>query len=673
MTTLTQKSIALLSVLFLFSWLAACGSPAATPPAATSVEPTTESAAPATTEAETEPAVEADAPAGETRTVQHAMGQTEITCTPQRIVTLGQGATDSLLALGVEPVGIVDPWGDVWYDYLADQVEGIPSLGSELEPNLETIVSLDPDLIIGSKTRHEAIYDQLAAIAPTVFAENIGRVWQENLLLYAQATCLEDKGAALVADWQARIADFREKMGDKLATEISLVRFRSDEARIYTTGFPGSILYEAGLARPEEQYFPIEEWDEAPQVITLSKEQIPMMDGDVMFYMVSDWGNTEATELQQDWTDEPLWQTLRVVQEGQTYPVNEQHWNLGGGIQAANRMLDDLYQFFLADEETAGADTGTSDRQTHTIHHALGEVDVPIDPQRVVVLDAMDNVLALGITPVGASNWMGTRTGERATFPGYLDAATLDGIEWLGDNKQPNLEVITALKPDLILGRTNWHAEIYNTLSTIAPTVLIDQEAVGGWRGQFLAYAAALNRTEQAQQLLADYDARTAALSEQFAAMSPAPQVSVVRFDPDRIVIYEKQIFAGSVLADAGVPRPPEQDKEQKSEQISTEQLPLIDGDVIFTLQANPDESMLAELRDNSLWNQLDAVQSEQVHDVSFDIWVGGWTITGANLILDDVERYLLPDETSSTTPLPESPASRPIQMALSADLGAMP
>lgn len=286
---------------------------------------------------------------GETRAVDHAMGTATVSCEAQRVVTLGQGATDTTLALGVEPVGVVDPWGNGWYAYIVDQVEGITSVGTETQPNLEAIAALRPDLILGSKLRHEAIFEQLSAIAPTVFVETIGRSWKENVSLYASALCRDERGEELLAAWDARLADFQEQMGEALATEVSLVRFRDDEVRIYTTGFPGSVLRDAGLQRPEAQV--VEDWENGPQVMTLSKEQIPLMDGDVLFYMVSDWGDRAGTEIQGEWTGHALWQTLTAVREGKVYPVDEAHWNLGGGIQAANRMLDDLYAFFLADEE----------------------------------------------------------------------------------------------------------------------------------------------------------------------------------------------------------------------------------------------------------------------------------------------------------------------------------
>jgi iron complex transport system substrate-binding protein len=272
----------------------------------------------------------------------------------------------------------------------------------------------------------------------------------------------------------------------------------------------------------------------------------------------------------------------------------------------------------------------------------MGTTQVPADPQRVVVLDAMDNVLALGVRPVGAANWIGSATGELAGFPAHLEQSDLRGIEWLGNNASPNMERIVALDPDLILARFNRHEAIYDQLSVIAPTVVINQNAVGGWKGQLRAYGDALNRSAPAEQLLEEYEQRADQIGAELAALDYNPEVSVVRFDPGRIVIYGKEIFAGSVLEDAGVMRPAYQQKDQRSEEISLEQIDLIDADILITVAANPSESMLAEIGSSPLWQGLRAVEQEQVHAVSFDVWIGGWTIAGAHLILDDIDRYVL-------------------------------
>ena len=56
-------------------------------------------------------------------------------------------------------------------------------MGDLLEPNLEAIAAARPDLILTSKVRHEAIYDQLSAIAPTIMSESAGAGWKDNIRL----------------------------------------------------------------------------------------------------------------------------------------------------------------------------------------------------------------------------------------------------------------------------------------------------------------------------------------------------------------------------------------------------------------------------------------------------------------------------------------------------------
>lgn len=298
-------------------------------------------------------AASAAATATDAATVEHAMGTTEVPCTPDRVVTLGQGQTDSVLALGVTPVGVVSPWTDDFYDYLPDEVDDATVVGTELEPDLEAIAALEPDVILGSKLRHEALYPQLSQIAPTVFAETIGVAWKDNVSLWAEALCRSDAGEEAVAAYEARADEVEAELHEAgmADTEVSMVRFMPDQVRIYLTGFPGSVIRDTGLARPEAQQ--VEDWEASPQLVEISEERIPEMDGDTIFVMVSDeWygsrNGQDVDETMERWTSTDLWQGLSAVQDGSVLEVNEDHWNLGGGIGAANAMLDDLEEWLDA-------------------------------------------------------------------------------------------------------------------------------------------------------------------------------------------------------------------------------------------------------------------------------------------------------------------------------------
>lgn len=149
----------------------------------------------------------------QTRVIKHAMGETTIKGTPQKIVTLFQGANDVVVALGVKPTGVVESWvQQPVYEYLRADLDGVPQVGQESQPNLEEINKLKPDLIIATKIRHEEIYEQLSQIAPTVVTETLFD-WKETVKTVGEAMNRVEQSDKLLSDWDGRVADFKEKMG----------------------------------------------------------------------------------------------------------------------------------------------------------------------------------------------------------------------------------------------------------------------------------------------------------------------------------------------------------------------------------------------------------------------------------------------------------------------------
>ncbi|WP_438503620.1 ABC transporter substrate-binding protein [Ectobacillus ponti] len=288
-------------------------------------------------------APEKEAKATESYTVQHAMGTTEIKKTPKRIVILTNEGTEALLAMGIKPVGAVKSWtGNPWYSHIEKQMADVKVVGTESEVNLETIVGLKPDLIIGNKMRHEKVYEQLKAIAPTVFSETLRGDWKENFKFYAKAVNQEKKGNEVLGKYEERVSGLKSKLGDKLQQKVSIVRFMGADVRIYhKDSFSGVILDELGFTRPESQNKP----DFAEKGIT--KERIPAMDGDVLFYFTYEEGDGKGNKVEADWVNDPLFQNLQAAKNGQVHKVSDTIWNTAGGVLAANLFLDDVEKYFL--------------------------------------------------------------------------------------------------------------------------------------------------------------------------------------------------------------------------------------------------------------------------------------------------------------------------------------
>ncbi|MFD0676111.1 MULTISPECIES: ABC transporter substrate-binding protein [unclassified Paenibacillus] len=278
------------------------------------------------------------------RTIKHAMGTTVLKKKPERVVVLFNGMNDIIINLGVKPVGAVESWDQrPWYQYLRANMEGVKNLGDEIQPNVEAIIALKPDLIIGQKSRHEKIYPQLSSIAPTIIMEELFD-WKNNLKISAEAMYKDDEAARIIGDWDKRVAEFKQKAGDRLAkTEVSIIRFEKDgSARAYSTGFAGSIFKELGLGRPKSQIV------EGKTYLSItSKEQMAQLDGDYIFDVTQLSASDLSTEKTlNEWTSHPLWKNLKGAKNGKYFKVDAITWNLSGGSLAAKALLDDLYKYF---------------------------------------------------------------------------------------------------------------------------------------------------------------------------------------------------------------------------------------------------------------------------------------------------------------------------------------
>src|SRR3712207_3369263 len=112
-------------------------------------------------------------------TVGTAFGDVTVEEEPTRVVALGWGDAETALALDVQPVGASDwlgfggegvgPWAEGRYDEAPEIIE-------TLEPSLEAIAALEPDLILDTRSAGtQERYDAPRANAPVVGApEGVG-------------------------------------------------------------------------------------------------------------------------------------------------------------------------------------------------------------------------------------------------------------------------------------------------------------------------------------------------------------------------------------------------------------------------------------------------------------------------------------------------------------------
>ncbi|MEV6420729.1 iron-siderophore ABC transporter substrate-binding protein [Streptomyces sp. NPDC051662] len=275
-------------------------------------------------------------------------------------------------------------------------------------------------------------------------------------------------------------------------------------------------------------------------------------------------------------------------------------------------------------------------RFPRTITHAMGTTELKKRPERVVVLDVgeFDNVVSLGMKPVGYAPTEGDEG-----IPSYLRKGA-GNPKSVGTINNLNLEAIAGLKPDLILGSQLRAADKYKALQAIAPTVFAIRPGFT-WKENYLLNAQALDRTAEAKAELAAYDKKAAALGTEIGPDKPT--VSMVRYMPDRLRLYAKASFIGTILDDIGLPRPKNQQIDDLAVEISPEKIDDADADWIFTgVYGDPKKTQRDTARSNPLWKNLKAVKAGQAKDVKDETWYLGLGVTAADLVLDDLRGYLV-------------------------------
>jgi iron complex transport system substrate-binding protein len=601
-------------------------------------------------------------PAGEgMRSITHAMGTTDVPISPQRVVVLDMGEMDMALALGVQPVGAalytaMQEFSPHLQEKLGDWVR----VGTVDEPDLEAIIGLDPDLIISNKLRHEALYEKLSRIAPTVFAESLGAEWKASFQVVARALGREAQHAEVMADFQQRIEDFQTALGERLnATHVTVVRSMPDQIRLYMkASFIGRVIEDSGLPRP-----PVQDKDIFMEEI--SAERIRDLDADVIFTL---YYNRAQGEQLSTLMENPLWDQLAAVRAGQVYEMDDAIWGTGLGPLAAIQVIDDLNRVLVegnVDASVWGEAGGTSATWPVTIAHKYGETTIEAEPKRVLALgyNEQDAILALGIKPIAVRYWFGEE--PHAVFPWAQDElgdATPEVLTMTFG--ELDIEAIAALQPDFISAvYAGITAEEYALLSRIAPTLAQSSEHIdfgAPWQEMTLMVGQALGREAQARELVADVESRFAMARSAHPDWAGKQVVVGAPRGDGQFGFVASQDGRARVFTELGFEVPAEFDEiagEQFWGMLSLERSDLLDQDLIVFHQMPWVEGGRASIEADPLLSRLNALREGRVLfiDGELDSALQFGTVLSLPYLLDSlipmIEAAMDGDPTTEATP----------------------
>lgn len=278
--------------------------------------------------------------------------------------------------------------------------------------------------------------------------------------------------------------------------------------------------------------------------------------------------------------------------------------------------------------QTASTDSKASDTKTDKDEPQIASLSIHLT----------NDLLALGITPVGS-----VVGGELNDFLPHVKDLLKDTAK-LGPAKDPDMEAVIALDPSVIYIDEGISGEDISKFEDIAPTESFNLDE-GTWRDHLKAIGKLVDRTQEAEDFIADYEnltseVKTLATDE----LGENSKVMAIRVTAKELRVFTTKRPLGPMLFDdlgfkpaAGID---ELDSTQPYEVISQEVLPDFDADAIFVVVNSDDKAQTAfkQLEESPIYQGLKAAKNKHVYVVSVQPWLD-YSALGNKLAMEEAKK----------------------------------
>jgi iron complex transport system substrate-binding protein len=271
-------------------------------------------------------------------TVTDSRGETITLDAPAtNVVGLEWGEVEMLVSLGIMPVGVADVEGYGTWVTAAPLADGVSDVGLRGEPSVDSIVALEPDLVVMEAERGSALVTQLEEYVPVLVttgsdaSDNLTRM-RDDLLMIATAVGKVPEAERLLSDLDTALADGRQRIEDAGATGEQFAmadgwrQGSSISIRMFGEGaLVSEVAAELGLANAWEG-----EVDEVWGLGTTDVEGLTAIDGEQLrfFYNASDGDDVFADGL----AGNAIWTSLDFVEQDQLHKLPDGIWTFGGPL-----------------------------------------------------------------------------------------------------------------------------------------------------------------------------------------------------------------------------------------------------------------------------------------------------------------------------------------------------
>ncbi|HJE01798.1 ferric citrate transport system substrate-binding protein [Staphylococcus auricularis] len=276
--------------------------------------------------------------------IKHNAGKAVIPDDVETVVALEYSFVDALVELDMEVAGIADD-GDRnnLIQPLRDHVGDYKSVGSRLEPDLDKIKEVQPQLIIADENRHSEIYDQLEEIAPTLLLRSFNADYNENIDVFR----IIGYAVSKESEAQKRLEQHEETMkanNDKITIDKSIETLPAvvSERGVTAHGLKSHMsslldVLDFKLSLTQELEESVPEYMNG-DYLEFTYDQLAELNPQRLILMVADENEDSVQSLK----DSDIWHNLDAVKNNRVHFTDRELWAKSRGLISTEQLVDDM-------------------------------------------------------------------------------------------------------------------------------------------------------------------------------------------------------------------------------------------------------------------------------------------------------------------------------------------
>ena len=252
---------------------------------------------------------------------------------PQKIAVLSNSVLSMLYAVdgkAISRVSTTDP--------LPPEIEALPVLGQTANINMEQLLGLNPDLVLGLENQHKKYESQLqSSKIPNVLINYDGIKDNVPLIKFLGAlTNHEDKATTLANTYESNVNKVKDSVKAQQPARVAVLRATGKGVTAETdAAITASMVKDLGMTDVVSTHLDKTTTD---KTVPYSLETLAADDPDIIFVVTMGKEEEITKAMKKAMTDNPAWANLKAVQNNRVVYLPSKLFLLNPGLQTPEAM-----------------------------------------------------------------------------------------------------------------------------------------------------------------------------------------------------------------------------------------------------------------------------------------------------------------------------------------------